>query len=130
MTNILINFLKKYKKCSHKNALLNTQEGYCPDCGEYLVKNYYIVRCACCKVKREAKIYWGEIVPADKFCTNCGSSEYYIEKTDKINFIDANWAIYLKETVNETKDSREHIQIWVENTENIKYISECKKKDC
>ena len=97
MRNILIKFFNSKHKCSHKNALLNSDCGYCPDCGQYLVKNYYIVRCSCCDIKREAKLSWGEIVPMEKFCSNCGSSEYYIEKLDSLNLIDANYAIYIKE---------------------------------
>ena len=114
MKNILIKFFKNKNKCSHKNALLNSNEGYCPDCGQYLVKNYYIVRCASCDIKREAKLSWGEITPKDKYCQNCGASEYYIEKLDKINFIDAQFAIYIKEIANEMKTLHPNTQIWVE----------------
>lgn len=114
MKNILIAFLKNKNKCTHKNALLHTNEGYCPDCGQYLVKNYYIVRCSACDIKREAKIAWGEIVPASKFCVNCGGSDYYIEKLDKINFIDAQYAVYLKEIADEMQNLHPEAQIWVE----------------
>ena len=84
MKNILIAFFKNQHKCSHKNALIHSEEGYCPDCGQYLVKKYYLVRCSRCDIKREAKLAWGEIVPAQKYCTNCGEQDYYIEKLDKI----------------------------------------------
>ena len=122
MKNILIKLLKIDKKCNHKKALINTNEGYCPDCGQYLVKNYYIVRCASCDVKREAKLVWGEILPKDKYCSNCGAKEYYIEKLDKINFIDAQYAIYLKEIAQELKILHPDTQIWVEENEKIKQI--------
>ena len=56
----------------------------CPDCGEYLVKNYYLVRCSRCDIKREAKLFWGEITPQNKYCENCGASEYYIEKIETL----------------------------------------------
>ena len=72
MENILIKFIKNKNKCSHRNALLYSENGYCPDCGQYLVKNYYLIRCSRCDIKREAKLAWGEIVPAQKFCSNCG----------------------------------------------------------
>ena len=101
MKNILLKFINNHTKCHHKNALLYQDEGYCPDCGQYLVKNYYIIRCARCDVKREAKLFWGEIVPQEKFCTNCGARDYYIEKLDKVNFVDARYAIYLKEVVSD-----------------------------
>lgn len=114
MKNILIKLIERKNKCSHKNALLTQNAGYCPDCGQYLVKNYYLVRCSRCDIKREAKIFWGEIVPKNKFCENCGSMEYYIEKIDSINFVDANYALYLKEIADELKILHPEAQIWVE----------------
>ena len=122
MENILIKFIKSKQKCRHKNALLYSDSGYCPDCGQFLVKNYYIVRCSCCDIKREAKLSWGEIVPQEKFCSNCGSSEYYIEKLDSLNLIDAHYAVYLKEIADEIHIRRPEAQIWVEDGEKIKQI--------
>lgn len=119
MENILIKFFKNKIKCTHKNALLYTNEGYCPDCGEYLVKNYYIVRCSRCDIKRQAKLSFGEIVPLNKYCCNCGSKEYYIEKLDKVNFIDANYAIYLKEIADNIKILHPEAQVWVEDENNF-----------
>ena len=122
MTNILLKLIKKQHKCSHKHALLHQDSGYCPECGEYLVKNYYLVRCARCDVKREAKLIWGEIVPKDKFCSNCGEHEYYIEKLDRVNFVDAQYAIYLKEIADKMADLHPETQIWVEDGEKLKQI--------
>lgn len=123
MKNILFKLLKNQCKCNHKNALLYQESGYCPDCGEYLVKNYYLLRCAKCDIKREAKLIWGEIVPKDKFCSNCGSDEYYIEKIDKVNFVDAYYAIYLKEIANKMQNLHPEVQVWVENGETLKQIT-------
>ncbi len=114
MKNILITFIEKKNKCAHKNALLYSDSGYCPDCGQYLVKNYYLVRCSRCDIKREAKIVWGEVFPRDKYCSNCGAKEFYIEKIDKVNFVDANYAVYLKEIANEMQELHPEVQIWVE----------------
>jgi len=122
MKNI-ISFLRNKNKCSHKNALLFSDNGYCPDCGKYLEKKYYIVRCTCCNIKRPAKIFWGEIVPVEHFCTNCGNSEYYIEQVDNINFIDAKYAVYLKEIVPEINISSSNTQVWVEENKEVKKIS-------
>lgn len=122
MTNILIKFFQNQNKCSHKNALLNSKKGYCPDCGQYLVKNYYLVRCSCCDVKREAKLFFDEIMPVNKFCTNCGCEQYYIEKIDNINFIDANYAICLKEIEYDAKLIHPQAQVWVDNGQKIKFL--------
>lgn len=119
MKNILIKFLKNQNKCSHKNALINSSFGYCPDCGKFLIKNYYLVRCSCCDIKREAKITWGEIEPQQRFCSNCGASEYYIEKIEALNFIDVKFAVCLKEIANEMQELHPEVQIWVDNEPNI-----------
>ena len=124
MKNVLFAFFAKQNKCTHKNALLNSNEGYCPDCGEYLVKNYYLVRCSRCDIKREAKLFWGEITPLNKFCENCGSSEYYIEQLDKINFVDAKYAIFIKEIANEYQTLHPEVTVWVdEDNGKIKQIT-------
>lgn len=119
MKNILLKFINNHTKCHHKNALLYQNEGYCPDCGQYLVKNYYIIRCARCDVKRQAKLFWGEIVPSDKFCTNCGAKDYYIEKLDALSFVDARYAIYLKEIASDMAQLHPNAQIWVDDKDNI-----------
>lgn len=122
MKNLLISLIKNKNKCTHKNALNDTNEGYCPDCGKYLVKNYYILRCSRCGIKRESKLVWDEIVPAKKYCKNCGEVEYYIEKINKINFIDANYAISLKESVAHYDTINPEAQIWVDEQKEIKQI--------
>lgn len=119
MKNILISFLTKQNKCSHKNALLHSNEGYCPDCGQYLVKNYYLVRCSRCDIKREAKIYWGDIVPFEKYCSNCGCAQYYIEKLDSVSFIDAKYAVYIKEIANEMQILHPETQVWVDEGDGL-----------
>ena len=119
MKNILISFFKKQNKCNHKNALIHANEGYCPDCGQYLVKNYYLIRCSRCEIKRNAKLYWDEIIPTSKYCSNCGCEEYYIEKIDNINFVDAQYALYIKEIANEIQDLHPETQIWVDENEGI-----------
>ena len=123
MKNILLKFIKNKNKCNHKNALLHTDNGYCPDCGQYLIKNYYLIRCSRCDIKREAKLAWGEIIPTQKFCSNCGEQNYYIEKLDKVSFIDAKYAIYLKEIASEIQTLHPESQIWVDENNVIKQLS-------
>ena len=83
MKNIFLYFLSilnNGNKCRHTNALLNSNEGYCPDCGVYLKKYYYVLRCGCCSHKREAsKSCLGkhnEITPISKFCPICGGKDF------------------------------------------------------
>ena len=51
-------------------------------------------------------------MPKTKFCPNCGSEHFYIEKLNSINFIDINFAVLLKE-VNEQR-SKNRTQSWLE----------------
>ena len=124
MKSLLDLFLRK-STCAHTHALINTNEGYCPDCGAYLKKYFYIVRCLRCDVKREAKIYFGDVLPKEKYCTNCGSKEYYVEKLDTISFIDIPYAIHTKETVPQGEFEFASAQIWVDsnNVIPVRYLT-------
>lgn len=124
MINLFDLFFKK-STCAHTNALINANEGYCPDCGAYVKKYFYIVRCSRCDVKREAKVYFGDILPKEKFCTNCGSKEFYVEKLEKISFIDVAYAIYTKEELTQSQIELASAQIWVddENKMPVKYLT-------
>lgn len=111
---MLKRLVKEIFKCRHKNALLSGgNEGYCPDCGKYVKKAYYIIRCDCCGIKRSAKKSFDEIAPTEKFCTNCGSKEYIVEKYERLNLVDINYAIETKETVEE-KGPINELEIWVD----------------
>lgn len=117
-------FLKK-STCAHSHALISSNEGYCPDCGAYLKKYFYIVRCSRCDLKREAKIYFGDVLPKEKFCTNCGSKDYYVEKLDAISFIDIPYAIHTKEVITPEQIDIVSAQIWVDEngTKPVKYLT-------
>jgi len=39
----------------------------------------------------------GKPVPVHKYCTNCGTEEYEIEKIENLNFFNMNYAIAKKE---------------------------------
>ncbi|MBE7706253.1 MAG: zinc ribbon domain-containing protein [Cyanobacteria bacterium SIG30] len=108
-------------KCTHRNALLHSDEGYCPDCGVYLKKYYYVVRCAHCNIKREGKISLDLIKPSTNFCPNCGGEDFYIERCEKIDITDINYAIQIKEVV-KNENLEDTVQIWVENIENRKRL--------
>ncbi|MCD8025292.1 MAG: hypothetical protein LUE64_07140 [Candidatus Gastranaerophilales bacterium] len=111
-------FFRNILKCSHKNALLHGNEGYCPDCGEYIRKSYYIVRCNCCGIKREAKRRFDEIMPKEKFCTNCGNADYTVEKHEKLSFTDINYALEVKEQAYKYGET-EKMEIWIDTPPKI-----------
>jgi len=116
----MFNFFKK--KCKHNNLPANIKAGYCPDCGEYVENHWYIVRCKHCNIKRKAHLINDNIIPETHFCPNCGGILYTVEKLDKINFIDVNFAVLKKEIV-EIKQKYASTVTWVEETtENIQKL--------
>lgn len=113
----IFRFLFKSRECTHKNALLKRDEGYCPDCGAYLKKNFYVVRCKHCDIKRISVNNYGEIEPASKYCENCGGSEYYVEKLERINFFDIKYVVFKLEEILTPQNDKDYTQIWVDNVE-------------
>ena len=102
--------------CNHPQLNLHLKFQYCPDCGELVELSWYIIRCKCCEVKRDAILKFGEILPKDNFCTNCGSKDFYIQKIEDLKFYDIYHAILFEKTVN-AKVKRKYTQIWTDSLE-------------
>lgn len=102
--------------CSHDKIAPDKDVSYCPDCGKLIKNEWYITRCACCGVKLKTICKHDEIYPQENFCTNCGSKEFQVEKLEKINFIDINYAILLKKELDETTNYAFTTQCWQEKT--------------
>lgn len=109
---LILEFFNKNKICSHNHVKPDVDYAYCPDCGELIENQWYLVRCACCGVKLKAYLKNGEIVPENHFCHNCGTKDYVIERINKINFIDISYAVLVKAIVPNSEYS--HIQSWVD----------------
>jgi len=107
-------FLKSLFQCRHKNALAVGYEGFCPDCGKYIKKQYYVIRCSNCGIKRYGRKNFNIISPKEKFCTCCGSSEFVIEKYEKLKFTDINYAIEVKEVI-ENPEAINELEIWIDD---------------
>ena len=112
--------LKRNRVCQHDKVTPEVDFAYCPDCGELIENQWFIMRCACCGVKVRAMIKNGEIVAEEKFCHNCGSSIYTVDKIDKINFIDVNYAVLVKKVV--THERPDITQSWVDPTQKANEI--------
>lgn len=108
---LILEFLKKNKVCSHSKVRPDVDFAYCPDCGELIENQWYMIRCACCGIKLPAIIKNGEIVPEKHFCHNCGGREYTVERIDKINFIDISYAVLVKAVVE--NNNTNFTQSWV-----------------
>ena len=108
LTNTLLKFMRIFlpsmsTKCNHDKIRPDVEQGYCPDCGKLIKNEWFVTRCSCCGVKMKAMVKNGEIVPQERYCANCGSEDYSVEKIEKINFIDINFAALLKTEVTEER---------------------------
>ena len=112
--------LKVNKKCTHDKLPIEDDIGYCPDCGELVENHWYLTRCACCGVKLRTTIRNGEVVPEENFCHNCGCREYIVEKLEKIDCININYAMVLREVVK--NEVSEYTQSWQEVIQTSGYI--------
>ena len=111
---LISEFIKSLKGCRHSKVPISTNGAYCPDCGQYVVIKWYLVRCSCCGVKRVAYLDLNDNVkPVEKFCPNCGEVHTYVEEIQKINFVDINFAVHKKEVV-EQHVCAAQTQFWTE----------------
>lgn len=109
----ILELFKFNRVCQHSKLRPDVEFAYCPDCGELVENQWYLVRCACCGVKIKGIIKNGEIIPEKNFCHNCGTRDYVIERINKINFIDISYAVLVKAVV--THNYTNYTQSWVEN---------------
>ncbi|MDD3593628.1 MAG: hypothetical protein PHX18_03270 [Candidatus Gastranaerophilales bacterium] len=117
--------LFRINQCTHPNVQTNRAMSYCPDCGELIKINWYIVKCKCCNKKRIGIVKDGKIIPLANYCSNCGSNEYILGRIENINYFDMNFAIAAKET---EKNNRKYdtTQIWVDEKENTEEVHQLK----
>ncbi len=108
------------KECTHDKVPLDAEYYYCPDCGELIENQWYLVRCASCGLKEIATVKNGEVVPLDNFCHNCGGREYTVERLEKIDCININYAVLVKAIVK--NESEEYSQSWVDAIQTSGYI--------
>ena len=106
-------FLNIRKKCEHKKLSHLSTSAYCPDCGEMVETHWYLCRCACCGIKRKGILKFGKIVPEEKYCTNCGTHRFIVEKYDNLDFSNVQYAVLKKEVVYTAKINLSIVQTWI-----------------
>ena len=104
LTDNILNLIRIFfpsvnTKCNHLKVRPDVEQAYCPDCGKLIQNEWYITRCNCCGVKMKAMFRNGQIVPQEHYCSNCGGEDFSVEKVEKINFIDINFAALVKTEV-------------------------------
>lgn len=98
-TNYFLNLIFKLiptSECQHDKISPASEGEYCPDCGKYIINEWYITRCKCCGVKLQTVKKGSDVVPAENFCHNCGGSDFFVEKLSKIDFINIHYAVLCK----------------------------------
>ncbi len=114
---MFLEFLIKKQECQHTRVPIDVDEAYCPDCGELIQNKWFLVRCSCCNIKRTAHTKYNKIEPDTKFCHNCGSTEFYIEELEKVNFTDVHYAIFKQVIIPQLKSTTR--QIWIEKEDSL-----------
>lgn len=115
---MIINWINSLRECHHDKLTPDMECGYCPDCGEFIEMKWYMTRCSCCNLKRKSYSNFNDVIkPSEKYCPNCGSSEFYLEEIDDINFVDINFAV-LKKIKVDSKIHNFRNQLWVDEKEN------------
>ena len=111
------------KQCSHPNITPENPIAYCGECGELVEINWYLLRCERCTKKRLSYLKNKELVPQEKYCTNCGGKHYTKEKLEKLSFFDVYFAVPVK-TIVEQEHYQDRIQTWVDihKEANIAYL--------
>lgn len=109
----ILELFKLNKTCEHAKVRPDVDFAYCPDCGELIENQWYLVRCGCCGVKLKGVIKNKQIIPELHFCHNCGGREFIVERINKINFIDISYAVLVKAVVQNGK-AEDYTQSWVD----------------
>ncbi len=113
---MLLDFLKQKQECKHTQVPVDVDEAYCPECGELIKNQWFLVRCSCCNIKRSSHSEYNEIKPDTKYCPNCGATEFYIQELETVNFTDIRYAILKKIIIPQQKQTTR--QIWIEQEDN------------
>ncbi len=124
---MLLKFFIK-AQCLHEQINPDTDAAYCPDCGEYVQNHWFITRCSCCGVKQKTILLKGKISADAKFCKNCGNNIFSVEKLKKINLVDINYAVVIKQIIKGIRPT--WTQTWAEpkNDIPIKLVPDLLKK--
>ena len=120
MIDYILKFFK-FKTCTHPNVETNKVLSYCPDCGKLIHINWYIIKCKCCGKKRVGILRGNKVIPLARFCTNCGTEEYIVEKIENLNYFNMNYAIAKKEE-EITRLEHNYTETWVDESEIIESL--------
>ena len=118
LKNIFSDLIFNQQKCSHDKITPSSIAKFCPDCGKEIAIFWHIIRCERCSTKRQAVLSHDSVIPAEKYCSKCGTGDYKIERKEKSEFYDLHFAALKKEEIKQTKHSPPRVQVWVE-CENI-----------
>jgi hypothetical protein len=61
---------------------------------------WILLKCNKCDTKRIPMVNKGKIIPVNRYCKNCGSERFYLERKEDIERLDTIYALYSKDLTN------------------------------
>jgi hypothetical protein len=106
-------------ECKHIKVNRLNNGSHCPDCGKLIKISWIIVRCQSCKTLRMSKVKnHSEIVPLNRYCSNCGSTNWFSSRSDDLDNSERSYGIPVKEVMEgENIHNTSKTEIWVEQSE-------------
>jgi hypothetical protein len=108
-------------ECRHPHINQFNSGNFCPDCGQKIKVNWITIKCQQCRSLRLLKLTnHNEIIPLDRYCTNCGSEKWFSTRTEKLNISEYMYGVLLKEVVEEENASvQSKTDVWVERADKL-----------
>lgn len=72
--------LSRLNGCFHYAAQPVVGKTYCPDCGQGIVYEWWLLRCSGCSHYRKARWVLGKLYLLQRFCVDCGHQGYLLER--------------------------------------------------
>ncbi|MEW5819461.1 MAG: hypothetical protein AB1782_04665, partial [Cyanobacteriota bacterium] len=114
----ILSYLFPQQNCKHlKVNPFSPYDNFCPDCGERVLAQWYILKCENCLKKRNGYYIFNEYIPHEKFCKRCGHSNFYVEIKDDIQVYDFAYASYkfiITKELNSLNKIKSRTQVWIE----------------
>lgn len=97
----LVQGVRQRLGCQHHHAPMVEGKTWCPDCGEGLLFEWVVFKCACCDQKRPGQYFFGQPKPQTRHCQGCGSTEYHTLVMDNPEYFQLRFALLRKTPENQ-----------------------------
>lgn len=112
----LVYAFKQMAHCRHHNAVFSEGKVVCPDCGQALIRNWVMLRCADCDGLRRPVYWFDSVLPGERHCPHCGGQAFYqvpIELPLQPQHLP--WAILTRQSHKQRQEPKwKVVRVWVE----------------